>query len=223
MKVVINKMPTPLEADLRQMCEDISFATLGHYLEDGFMDPGIRLQSLPKTKVVGCAVTVRISPPDSVLVHKVTELLRPGDILVIDTGSDTRHAPVGEMVALAAQVRGASAVIIDGVMTDIEEICALGLPVFARGTSLLTTKLLGLKMGGINVPVSCGGVRVEPGDVILADTNGVMAIKRELVLTLAPTARASDEREVDMRQYLRANGSLPERTGANAMVAKVLE
>jgi regulator of RNase E activity RraA len=221
--IFINKMPPPLEADLRQMCETISFATLGHYLEEGFMDPAIRLLSLPRAKVVGCAVTVRISPPDSVLVHKATEMLRPGDVLVVDTGGDTRHAPVGEMVALAAQVRGTAAVVIDGVMTDVEEISAMGLPVFARGTSLLTTKLLGLKFGGINVPVSCGGIRVEPGDLILADTNGVMAIRRELIRAIAPTAKASEEREVDMRQYLRSNGSLPERTGANAMVEKVLE
>jgi len=222
-RIVIGEMPAPLEPDLREMSEAIGFATLGHFLEEGFMDPGIRLLSVPKAKVVGCAVTVRISPPDSVLVHKVTELLRPGDVLVIDTGGDTRHAPVGEMVALAAQVRGAVAIIVDGVVTDIEEIASLGLPVFARGTSLLTTKLLGLKFGGINVPVSCGGVRVEPGDVILADTNGVMALKREVVRSVAPLARTSEEGEAEMRRYLLAKGSLPERTGANAIVARLLE
>lgn len=222
-KVFINEMPTPLDSDLRKLCETLSFATLGHYLEDGFMDPGIRLLSLPKTKIVGCAVTVRITPPDSILVHKVTELLRPGDVLVVDTGGNIRHAPVGEMVALATQVRGASGIIVDGVVTDIEEICALGLPVFARGTSLLTTKLVGLKFGGINIPVSCGGVRVEPGDVILGDTNGVMAVKRELLRDLLPLARASDERELEMRLRLMSGGSLPEQSGANALIERLKE
>src|ERR671916_269055 len=172
---MIHPMPEALPAELRAALAAVSFPTIGHFLEAGFVDPDIRAMVTP-VKIVGRAVTVRITAPDSVLVHKATELIEPGDALVIDIGGDTRHAPVGEMVALAARERGGVAIVLDGVCTDIVEIRAMGLPVFARGTSVLTTKLHGLKTGAVNGPVACGGVVVRPGDVVLADDNGVLIL-----------------------------------------------
>lgn len=218
--VEINAAPAALPDALRRKLAGVSFATIGHLLESGFVDPAIHAMLCP-VKVVGRAITVRITPPDSVLVHKVTELVEPGDVIVIDTGGDARHAPVGEMVALAAKSRGAAAIVIDGVCTDVVEIREMAMPVFARGTSLLTTKLHGLDAGGINVPVSCGGVVVFPGDIVLADDNGVLALSREVAAQVVDRARASDEREPATRVYLRDGGSLPERTGANAMVQRL--
>ena len=211
-------MPEALPADLREALNEVSFPTLGHFLEEGFVDPAIRAMVTP-AKIVGRAVTVRTTAPDSALVHVATALLEPGDALVIDIGGDTRHAPVGEMVALAVRERGGAAIVIDGVCTDIVEIRAMGLPVFARGTSVLTTKLHGLNDGAINAPVACGGVVVHPGDVVLGDDNGVLALPVALARTVVERARQSDEREPEIRDYLHSGGSLPERTGANRMVA----
>jgi 4-hydroxy-4-methyl-2-oxoglutarate aldolase len=217
----IHPMPEPLPDDLRGALANVSFPTIGHFLETGFVDPAIRAMVTP-AKAVGRAVTVSITAPDSVLVHKATELLEPGDALVVDTGGDARHAPVGEMVALAAQCRGAAAIVIDGVCTDIVEIRELGIPVFARGTSVLTTKLHGLPNGAINAPVSCGGVVVRPGDVVLADDNGVLVMPVDVARSVVERARASDAREPKTREYLRGGGSLPELTAANRIVANLL-
>jgi 4-hydroxy-4-methyl-2-oxoglutarate aldolase len=219
--IAMHPMPDSLPEDLRAALSEVSFPTIGHFLEEGFVDPAIRAMVTP-AKVVGRAVTVRITAPDSVLVHKVTELIAPGDALVIDVGGDTRHAPVGEMVALAVKERGGVAVVIDGVCTDIVEIREMGLPVFARGTSVLTTKLHGLKAGSINAPISCGGVVVHPGDVVLADDNGVLILPVDVAASVVERAKASDEREPAMRDFLRGGGSLPERTGANRMAAELL-
>lgn len=221
MAIEINPMPQPLSDELRYKLEEVSFATLGHYLESGFVDPAIRALVVP-VKVIGRAITVRITPPDSVLVHKVTEMIEPEDVVVIDTGGDARHAPVGEMVALAAQCRGAHAIVLDGVCTDIVEIRAMNFPIFARGTSLLTTKLHGLDAGGINVPVACGGVVVNPGDVVLADDNGVLVLAREVAASLVDRAKAKDEGEPATREYLLAGGSLPDRSAANGILRHLL-
>lgn len=215
-------MPPKLSDELREALSAVSFPTIGHFLEEGFVDPVIRAMVTP-VKIVGRAITVRITPPDSVLVHKVTELLEPGDVVVIDTGGDTRHAPVGEMVALAAKERGAAGIVIDGVCTDILEIRQMQFPVFARGTSVLTTKLHGLNSGGINIPVSCGGVVVNPGDVVMADDNGVLILHPDVASSVVDRARTSDSREPETRTFLYQGGSLPERTGANRIVQRLLE
>lgn len=221
MAIAIYPMPEALPADLRAALTEVSFPTIGHFLEEGFVDPAIRAMAAP-AKIVGRAVTVRITAPDSVLVHKATELLEPGDALVIDIGGDVRHASVGEMVALAARERGGVAIVIDGVCTDIVEIRAMGLPVFARGTSVLTTKLHGLNSGAINAPVACGGVVVRPGDVVLGDDNGVLVLPVAVAQAVAGRARDSDEREPAIRAHVRGGGSLPELTGANRTVAALL-
>lgn len=222
MPMDIRSMPAEVDASLIEDLHSVSFPTIGHFLEEGFVAPEIRAMITP-VKIVGRAVTVKMTSPDSTLVHKATEMLQPGDVLLVDTGGDTRHAPVGEMVALAAQCRGASAVVIDGVCTDIVEIQEMNMPVFARGTSVLTTKLHGLDVGGINVPVSIGGVAVEPGDVVVGDDNGLLVMKLDVAGSVIEKARASDEREPATRDYLRDGGSLPERTAANRLIAAIQE
>src|SRR5262249_32813752 len=104
----------------------VSVATIGHYIETGAVDPAIQ-SVVPNVKVAGPAVTVRTIPPDSVPVHAAIDYLRAGDILVVDTGGDRCHAPVGEVVTLAAHQRGAAAIVVDGVCTDVDEINAIGL------------------------------------------------------------------------------------------------
>jgi len=221
MKVDILPMPPTLPEDLRAALEQLSFPTIGHFLEEGFMDPGIRAMVTP-AKIVGRAITVRVTAPDAVLVHKATELIEPGDALVIDTGGDARHAMVGETIALAARSRGATAILVDGVCTDIVELRHMGFPVFARGTSVLTAKLHGLKPGAINAQVACGGVVVNPGDVVLADENGALCLSPEVARQVLDPAGESDAREPELHDYLRQGGSLAERSGANRILEGML-
>ncbi len=116
-------------------------ATIGHFRHAGFMDPGVG-GLLPGHRIAGTAVTVRCLGPDTTMVHYALGKLRPGDVLVIDRGGDARHAACGGGVAFAAREAGCVGIIIDGPATDIDEFREYGLPVWARGLSVITGKRL---------------------------------------------------------------------------------
>ena len=161
---------------LREKLEKSDIAAIGHYTEFGFLDPAIRCMNPQTQKVYGPALTVRIPAQESKALHLAVSMARPGDVIVIDRCGDVSHAAVGEMIALCANVRKAAAIVVDGVMTDYEEIMEIGIPIFARGVSPLTTKFID-DCGEINYDISCGGVPVHPGDMILADKNGVLVMR----------------------------------------------
>lgn len=221
MPIAIGPTPPALDAALLEKLGRVSFPTLGHYLEEGFADPGIR-RVAGTTRVVGRAVTVRTTATDSTMLHHAAGLVEPGDVIVVDTGGDVRHAPLGEVVASALAIRGAAGAIVDGTATDIDEITPLGLPVYSRGLSMLTTKLHTIDAGGYNVPVVCGGVTVNPGDIVLADANGVLFAPASVLAALIDIALDDDAEEPALVQELRDGGRLGDLTGASATVAGFL-
>ena len=127
--------------------------------------------------VCGCAVTVRLRQGDNLLLHRAIELARPGDVLVIDTCGDMRDAAFGGNMSLAAFSKGIAAMIVDGAVRDVEELRENGYAVFAAATISNTGDTEG--PGMINQPISCGNVPVLPGDVILADDNGVTVVPQK--------------------------------------------
>ena len=170
----IRDMPAQVDAESLALLAQVETATVGHWRHLGFMHRGI--QSLLRgRRVVGTAVTLAIPGPDSTLLHHAVGLLRPGDILVVDRLGDDRHACWGGAVTLAAKAAGAAAGIVDGPCTDLAEIEASAFPVWARGIAPITTRLYDLG-GYLNVPVSCGGAVVMPGDAVLADDSGVLVL-----------------------------------------------
>ncbi len=175
----------------------VSYPTIGHFLEDGFVDPSVR-SLLDGIKVAGPAVTVRIANNDAYAMNRALLELYPGAVLVVDMSGDHRHAPVGAVTAAAAMAQGAAAVVVDGVATDILELRETGLPVFARGTSCLTTKRTRGTESAVNVPVDCGGVRVRPGDWVLGDDNGVIVLAPAVAAAVLEQALASDAAEPDV-------------------------
>ncbi len=218
MSVNIGPSPAPIDPVLLDKLGRVSFPTLGHYLEEGFADPGIaRLAG--SGRVVGRAVTVRTTATDSTMLHHAAGLVEAGDVVVVDTGGDLRHAPLGEVVASALSFRGAGGAIVDGSATDIDEIAQLGLPVYGRGLSMLTTKLHEIDAGGLNIPVVCGGVVVRPGDIVLADANGVLFAPAEVLEAVIDVALEDDAEEPELVQALRDGGRLGDLTGASATVA----
>lgn len=173
---------------------DVSYPTIGHFLEDGFLDPAVR-SLLNGVKVAGPAVTVRIAGNDAFAMNRALLALYPGAVLVVDMSGDHRHAPVGAVTAAAATAQGAAGVVVDGVATDILELRATGLPVFARGTSCLTTKRLHHALSDVNIPVMCGGVEVHPGDWVLGDDNGVIVLSPAALEGVLDQALAADGAE----------------------------
>jgi 4-hydroxy-4-methyl-2-oxoglutarate aldolase len=196
-----------LSARLVEGLAAVSYPTIGHFLEDGFVDPAVR-SLLEGVKVAGPAVTVRISGNDAFAMNRALLELHPGAVLVVDMCGDHRHAPVGAVTAAAASAQGAAAVVVDGVATDLLELRDTGLPVFARGTSCLTTKRLHDPASAVDVPVTCGGVRVNPGDWVLADDNGVIVLSREAADAVLEKALASDAAEPELLARIAAGEPL---------------
>ncbi len=194
-------------------------ATIGHIWHYGFMDPAIR-PLYKKIKVVGPAVTLKLPSLDATLCHKVLEIAAPGDVVVIDRCGDTRHACWGEMVALCAKIKGLAGAIIDGAATDVLEIETMGFPVYARTISALTTELLGID-GEINTPIQCGGVTVMPGDLIVADDNGIVVIPPEKAATVLALAKPRQEREKTVREQILQGTLLPQISGVDAIIERM--
>ncbi|HYS64932.1 MAG TPA: RraA family protein [Paraburkholderia sp.] len=187
-------MQTTLDTSLLRSLEAVSFPTLGHFLENGFADHGVRAL-VPNVKVIGRAVTLKLMSPDAIPVNRALSQLKSGDVLVIDMSGDHAHAPVGAVTACAARSAGASGIIVDGVVTDLLELRRTGFPVFARGTSLLTTKKRDAGSSVFNGPVVCAGVVVRPGDIVLADDNGVLFTDAPTLAAVLDMALASDQAE----------------------------
>ncbi len=196
-------MQNHIDAALLSRLERVSFPTLGHFLEDGFASHVIRAL-VPNVKVVGRAVTLRLATPNAIAVNRALARLAAGDVLVIDACGDHAHAPVGAVTATAALCAGARGIVVDGVVTDILELRTMGMPVFARGTSVLTTKRIDEGGSAIGVPVVCGGVTVNAGDIVLADDNGVLFLAPEIAAGIVGQALASDEAEPAILARLQA-------------------
>jgi regulator of RNase E activity RraA len=191
------------ESQLIEQLKAVSFPTLGHFLEEGFADPQLRAM-VPNVKVVGRALTLKLLGADAIAVNRALAQIRPGDVLVIDTGGDHRHAPVGAVTSCAARCAGAVGIVVDGVVTDLLELREAGLPVFARGTSLLTTKLHGRGDSAINQTIHCAGVTVRSGDWVLADDNGVLFLDTAAAVAVIEQALDSDRAEPRLLERLRA-------------------
>ena len=213
----LNPLPPQIDAVLVQKLVRAEPATIGHFRDWGFMDPGIRAMQRD-VRIAGTAVTVHQPGIDGTIVGYALGELRPGDILVVDRCGDLRHAGFGGLVAYAAKVAKVAGVIVDGVVTDIGEIRQHGVPVWCRGLSAVTTKRIGLA-GTFCMPISCGGVAVRPGDVIIADECGVIVLDPADAEAAADCAIAMQEAEAKTRARLDAGEKLPNITGAT----KVLE
>jgi len=216
----IGPMPEPLPAALVAKLEQVETATVGHWRHWGFMDRAIQ-PLLRDKRVAGVAVTLAIPGPDSTLLHHALGLLRPGDVLVVDRLGDDRHACWGGGVTVAAKAAGAKAGVVDGPCTDLAEIRDSDFPIWCRGLAPITTRLYDLG-GRLNKPVSCGGVAVMPGDVILADESGVLVLPREEAEAEADAAIARQARGLESQDKVKAGAKLGDLSGATAKVAAAL-
>ena len=213
---IVNPMPAQLSGDLVALLEQCEVATIGHVLHSGFVDRDIRAV-LPSKRIAGTAVTIRIPHADSTALHYLTKLLRPGDIVVIDRCGDTKHACWGGVVTHAMKNAGVKAGVIDGPATDFSEIVRVDMPMWCRGPSPITTKILGTE-GAINVPVSVGGQTILPGDAVLCDESGVVVLAPSTAEAYARRAIQMQENELVLLERLRKGEKLPDISGATAMV-----
>jgi regulator of RNase E activity RraA len=215
-KYVVEAMPGQISAEVIELLEKTETATVGHWRHWGFVNRGI--QGLLRRRVAGTAVTLQIPGPDSTLLHHALGLLRPGDILLVDRLGDDRHACWGGGVTVAAKAAGAKAGVVDGPCTDIEEIEASDFPMWCRGMAPITTRIYDLG-GRMNVPVSIGGVVVNPGDAVLCDDCGVLVLPPEEAEAEARAAIAKQAAGLETQAAVAAHSfKLGDKSGATAKV-----
>jgi RraA family protein len=137
-------------------------------------DPEIRCLTASHHTLVGPACTVRVFPGDNLMVHKALDIAQPGDVVVVAGGGSRMNAVVGDLICTKARHRRIAGFIVDGLVRDLPGIVELDFPVFARGTTPIGPLHRG--PGEINHPIACGGVVVNPGDLIVADVTGIVAV-----------------------------------------------
>ncbi|HEY3108046.1 MAG TPA: RraA family protein, partial [Chloroflexota bacterium] len=166
----------------------------------------------------------KLAPKDVTHTRQALDLLGEGEVLVIDAGGESPTACWGEMTSLAAKVRNAAGVIVDGRVTDVVEIEDMGMPTFARGLSALVGRRLQLD-GGANRPIQCGGVPVNPGDLVVADDNGIVVIPPAEAEAIYRESRAYEDRSPHQRRWILGGGLLADLVGLDAagIAAKVAE
>lgn len=167
----------------------------------------------PTMKLAGPALTVDVRPGDNLMIHAAMALARPGDVLVIDGKGDRTAALMGTIMMTACRQLGIAGVVIDGAVRDSLEIEEMGFPVFCAGTNPNgPTKNV---PGRIGQPITCGGVQVRSGDLVVADADGVVVIGRERAEGLLPLARKKVEDEAArIAQIKQGNTSAPWLTAA---------
>ncbi|ACT07494.1 Dimethylmenaquinone methyltransferase [Dickeya chrysanthemi Ech1591] len=196
----MNPRVPPISDELLTAYRQISTSTLGHLTESGYLH-GIR-PLWPDVQMVGNVVTVKLCPPDGGVLREALLLSQPGDVLVVDASEEEDRACWGELRALAACVKGLAGVVIAGAVTDSRALRQLGLPVFCKGISAITTRTLGTA-GAVNVPVTVAGVAVHPGDVAMGDDDGVFILNPSAARDWLAKALAKEHADAERRDALR--------------------
>jgi 4-hydroxy-4-methyl-2-oxoglutarate aldolase len=165
----------------------------------GLMQPYMR-PIYAGARMCGTAVTVLLQPGDNWMLHVAAEQIQPGDVVVAACTVDNTDGFFGDLLATSFRARGAKGLVIDGGVRDVADLTDMQFPVFSRAISARGT--VKATLGSVNIPVVCAGTAVNPGDVVVADMDGVVIVPARIALQAADAAEAREANEADKREKL---------------------
>lgn len=172
-------------------------------------------------KLVGTALTVKVGPGDNLMVHKAIDIARPGDVIVVDAGGVNTQAIIGEIMSSLAERNGAAGMVIDGAIRDADALAVSDFPVYAGGVTHRGPYKNG--PGEINVPVVIGNAVVNPGDIIIGDDDGLLALPQALAEETIALALEQAKKEAALLKAIRGKGKVDRRWVDEALRAKGCE
>lgn len=189
-----------LSKEIRERFMNVSPASIGHHISNGFMRPDIK-PVCDEMKVVGPAYTVRLTERDSSALYYALQKAPKGSVIVVDRAGDHTFACVGEFLAKMAEGCGMAGIVVDGPATDKLALKKSGFPVFCTGFSPVTSVVTGTS-GEAAVDIECGGAVVRTGDIILGDADGVIVVPEDYMPYLED-AEKKEAGEVKKREELK--------------------